>query len=138
MPTPNSDSPCPCDSNQTFKACCAPLIKGSRPAKTAEQLMRSRYSAFATGAVDYLIATLIPKKQIELDRDELLASCHETQWQKLEIIDTKRGGPTDQRGVVEFKAYYSSGGHSGCLHERSRFQKKQGRWFYSDGDISPE
>ena len=49
-------SPCPCGGG-AYRSCCGPLHRGDQRAKTAEQLMRSRYSAFARGEIDYLLAT---------------------------------------------------------------------------------
>jgi len=43
---------CPCESGKEYDACCGPIINGSQAARTAEALMRSRYSAYAKGAVD--------------------------------------------------------------------------------------
>ena len=48
---------CPCHSKKRYADCCGPLHKGTRPAATPEELMRSRYSAFALGEVDYLAKT---------------------------------------------------------------------------------
>ena len=52
---PDATAPCPCGSQQTFENCCQPLLAGMAFADTAEALMRSRYSAFSTGNIDYLI-----------------------------------------------------------------------------------
>ena len=57
-------APCPCGGG-IFAACCGPFISGSRPAPTAEALMRSRYSAYVTGAADYLLATWHPASRPE-------------------------------------------------------------------------
>ena len=43
-----------------YDACCGPLHRGERPAATAVALMRSRFTAFALGDVDYLLATWHP------------------------------------------------------------------------------
>ena len=89
--------------------------------------MRSRYTAYVTGAVDYLIATQVAAA----DRDALVSYCRETMWLGLEIVATERGGTRDDTGIVEFVA---SGvrGQPFQQHERSRFRRDAGRWIYVD------
>lgn len=48
---------CPCLSGLTYDDCCGRLHSGAGTAQTAEQLMRSRYSAFAVSDADYLRTT---------------------------------------------------------------------------------
>ena len=50
-------SSCYCGNSISFQDCCEPYIKGIANAPTSEKLMRSRYSAFAIGAADYLVNT---------------------------------------------------------------------------------
>lgn len=64
---------CPCGSNKPFDYCCRPIVEGQKAAPTAEALMRSRYTAFALGAIDYLIDTTAPEKRGPDDAD-ILAS----------------------------------------------------------------
>ena len=66
------DTRCPCGSGKPFSFCCEPALAGRKPAATAEALMRSRYTAFALGAVDYLINTTAARKRHPQDA-ELLA-----------------------------------------------------------------
>jgi SEC-C motif-containing protein len=91
--------------------------------------MRSRYSAFALGLEPYLRSTwsrtTCPR---DLDLDP------ETRWRRLQIVDTARGGPDDDTGVVEFRAAFRSAEGAGVLHERSRFARTEGRWVYLDGE----
>jgi SEC-C motif-containing protein len=35
---------------------------------------------------------------------------------------------------VEFTASYDVAGRTAVMHERSRFERRAGRWFYVDGD----
>ena len=61
---------CPCGTGLPYDECCGPLHAGATPAATAEQLMRSRYSAFAVGDAAYLLATWHPSTRppaLELD-----------------------------------------------------------------------
>ena len=96
--------------------------------------MRSRYSAFCTGSVDYLIASLHPDFRQPDDRAQLAATLEHCEWLQLTILDCQQGQPNDDRGEVEFIARYRQHGQPGQLHERSRFVQQQGRWFYLDGD----
>jgi len=97
---------------------------------TAEALMRSRFEAFARGDAEYLLASWHPStRPAALDLDVVV------EWRRLQIVDTVAGGPDDVDGVVEFRASYRSPDGAGLLHERSRFTRGDGRWFYVDGDI---
>ncbi len=90
--------------------------------------MRSRFSAFAVGNPDYLIATWHPTTrptELELDADR--------RWYRLDIIATIGGSPFETTGTVEFEAYYRSPAGAGSQHEVSRFVREDGRWLYVDG-----
>lgn len=119
---------CPCLSGSAFGECCAPLIAGERDAPTAAQLMRSRFTAFAIGAREYLLATWHPSTRptsLELD-----PAMH---WYRLDVIATRGGRPFDRDGTVEFRAYYRAGAERGDLHETSRFVREGQGWRYVDG-----
>lgn len=125
---PEAASPCPCGSGRGFGQCCGPILAG-RDADTAEQLMRSRYTAFALGDVAHLARTWHPAT-----RPEDLDPGRGTQWLALAIVRAA-GGPSDDEGVVEFRARWRAGGETGQLHEVSRFRRRRGRWVYVDGVI---
>ncbi len=126
MPAPDR---CPCGSGDTYAGCCAALHRGERSAATAEALMRSRFSAFAVGEVEYLLSSWDRETRpgtLELD-DTII-------WRRLQIVDTEAGGPADATGVVEFRAQYVADGRRQILHERSRFRRdRDGAWRYVDG-----
>lgn len=93
--------------------------------------MRSRFSAFAVGDPDYLLATWHPSTRpatLELDADR--------RWYRLDIIATREGGPFDRAGVVEFEAFHRGPGGAGSQREASTFLREGGRWFYVDGLLS--
>ena len=94
--------------------------------------MRSRYAAFCKRHVDYLIDTLHPSQRQPDDR-AVLARSVSRRWIGLQIRDTRRGGRADDVGYVEFVAYYV-GQQPGQVHERSKFVKEKGRWFYWGGE----
>jgi SEC-C motif domain protein len=127
---------CPCGSKKQEQYCCQMYLSGKKQPETAEKLMRSRYTAFARGYVDYLIATLHPDYRQPNDYVELTNSVSQTQWLGLQIIDAQKGKKNDTTGIVEFEAVYQAN-KPGQLHERSRFIKTEGRWFYVDGNILP-
>lgn len=126
----HDDDRCPCLSGDTYGACCGRYHSGAATAPTAEALMRSRYSAFAVGDEAYLLATWAPRTRPES------AGVGDEQWRRLDIHRTERGGPFDTTGVVEFTAHYrspSAGTRGAALHETSRFERTDGRWYYVDG-----
>jgi len=115
--------PCPCLSGLPYDECCGRFFAGAA-APTAEALMRSRFSAFALGDADYLLATWHPSTRpgdLELDSD--------VRWYRLDILDRVAGGPLDTEGVVEFEAFFR-GAERGSQRERSRFVREGKRWFY--------
>ena len=121
-------SRCPCLSGLSFEDCCGPVHADHARAVTAEQLMRSRFSAFAVGDAAHLLRTWHPSRRpaaLELDAD--------LRWYRLDVLGTASGGPFDDRGTVEFEAFHRSPDGRGSQHEVSRFVREQGRWYYLDG-----
>jgi SEC-C motif-containing protein len=131
----STDQLCPCQSGKPFNFCCGPAINGSRPAKTAEALMRSRYSAFSVGAIDYLVDSTAPENRREEDHELLMEQTQITNWIELKILSTKDGLASDITGEVTFEASFESPEGDGLLRETSRFRKDDDRWFYVDGDL---
>ncbi len=123
---------CPCTSAKEFTDCCEPILAGQE-AKTAEQLMRARYTAYTQVNMDFIKDTHDPSTRKKTNMDENQAWAEQTNWKELEILNTKKGGPDDSWGQVEFKAHFDSQGESGTHHEVSEFNKKGGRWFFTDG-----
>jgi SEC-C motif-containing protein len=110
------------------------LLAGA-PAPTALALMRSRYTAYVVGAIDYVVATHDAATRDQVDRAASEAWSRETLWQGLEILDTEAGGADDREGVVEFVARGVTRGAPFAQRERSRFRKVDGRWYYVDGAV---
>jgi SEC-C motif-containing protein len=120
---------CHCGSTQSYQACCAPFVNRERQATSAEQLMRSRYSAFVEGCEDYLWASWHPQtrpSRVRLDPQQ--------RWLGLSIKSTEDGMAADTWGTVEFVARFKVDGKGHRLHEISRFEKIDGCWYYLDGE----
>jgi SEC-C motif-containing protein len=118
---------CPCGSGAAYAACCRPLHKGEERAATAEQLMRSRFSAFAVGATDYLLRSWHSStRPARLELDPGL------RWTRLEIQGSTGGGAFHTEGTVEFTAYsrWQDGGGEEAMHENSSFVRESGEWVY--------
>ncbi len=97
---------CFCGSQRLFARCCEPYLLGTVIAPTAEALMRSRYSAFCTRNVDYLIATHHPTAVSASDRESLVQTFRTAEWINLLIISKQKGQKKDKTGIVEFVAAY--------------------------------
>jgi SEC-C motif domain protein len=116
---------CPCLSGLSYDECCGRLHRGDTRAITAEQLMRSRFSAFAVGRADYVLETWHPStRPSELTLDD------DVRWYRLDVHDTIAGGLMDTRGEVRFTAHYRSPDGPGRLDEHSTFERVDGAWMY--------
>jgi SEC-C motif domain protein len=123
---------CPCRTGLPYPECCGRLHDGTATAATAEQLMRSRYSAFAVGDPAYLLASWHPSTRPRtLDLDPSV------RWVGLEVLGSTGGGLLAAEGTVEFSAAHVVGGVRGAQHENSRFVREAGRWYYLDGVSLP-
>lgn len=119
---------CPCGRGASFEACCGRYLGTGGPAPDAESLMRSRYTAFVRGDAVHLLATWhASHRPATLELEEGV------KWLGLEV---KRHTPIDDtHAEVEFVARSRVQGRGQRLHERSRFVREDGHWFYVDGDI---
>jgi SEC-C motif-containing protein len=128
---------CPCGSGRLYADCCEPYISGKAGAPSAEALMRSRYSAYAEHAVDYIINTCVRRGRNDIDYKSTKDWSEQSNWLGLKIITTEKGGPADTEGMVEFEAVYERDGLKDVHHERARFKKENGEWLYDDGTVAP-
>lgn len=110
-----------------------PFHYGRAKPETAEQLMRSRYSAYFFRLVDYLVETTHPDTRTKTLKNELERTIHRVNWSNLTILHTAKGGKEDKVGKVEFVAEYYFEEEPCELHELSRFRKYKGAWKYLDG-----
>lgn len=128
----DKNDPCPCGSGHPLEGCCGRFTDAHEQPATAEQLMRSRYTAYTLGREDYLRETWHPTtRRQDLKLDEPVT------WLGLKILRTEAGGVTDNHGLVEFVARYKVAGRAHRLHEISRFQRRNGRWVYVTGEAGP-
>ncbi|WP_035840497.1 YchJ family protein [Kitasatospora azatica] len=132
-PAATRTSDCPCGLPASYDDCCGRLHRGLAQASTAEQLMRSRYSAFVVQDVGYLLSSWHPDT-----RPSALDLAPELRWERLEILGGTDGGPFHTSGTVEFRAYYREGRSSGTMRENSRFVRHEGAWVYLDGEVEAD
>jgi SEC-C motif-containing protein len=131
-----TDFLCPCratDATQlTYAECCKPYIEEARPAPSPEALMRSRYTAYVLGKIDYLHDSLAPEVRYDFDRAMVTNWSTQSKWLGLKILETEEGKPGDLRGFVEFAADFIMNGEEMRHHERSlfRFDEADWRWYF--------
>lgn len=124
---------CPCGSNKLANEYCVPIILGIKAATTAEELMRSRYVAYTSANVDYLMRSHHSTTRPTKDRKSIERWAKSVQWMGLVILSTEAGLENDQRGMVEFRALYLENGELQQIHEKSLFEREKGKWVYVSG-----
>ena len=130
---------CPCGSKVPYEECCRPVIKGKRAAKTAEQLMRSRYSAYVEKEIPYLRTSLHPDHRNDYDEKSSREWAESAEWHSLEILDTVGGGAGDSEGEVEFIVDFTQQGVRQRHHERSKFAREGTKWYFVSGkEVKPK
>jgi len=117
---------CICGNKKNFNECCGSIINGDKKAKSPEDLMRSRYSAYVRGDGRYLVLSTIEQNRYEDDAELIEEFSSSNEWLKLDVISSKNN-------TVEFKAYYKEGENIKVLHEKSNFILKDETWYYTDG-----
>ena len=132
---------CPCGSNSLFMACCQPFItkisnkKTPNTPSTPEQLMRSRFSAYAIKDGQYIFDTYAEKQRLEHSVDDIQSWADECLWLALVVHKA-----VDD--IVDFSAYYVLQNtlcelreiSTFCLEQDPNTDKKQ--WRYIGGNIT--
>lgn len=122
---------CPCGTGQVYSVCCGLCLSG-KSASTAEQLMRSRYTAYVLGDESYLLKTWHVKTRPQnlnfADKDPV-------KWIGLKVLSRVMSDVGSDEASVEFIARYKVNGKAEKLHELSSFIKEGGEWFYVKGDL---
>lgn len=129
-----AEDPCPCGSGMDYTGCCGRYLDATSPSlvATAEQLMRSRYTAYVLARETYLLQTW----HVSTRPEKLaLQTSVPVKWLGLKVLNIEAGNRGDQQGRVEFIARYKLNGKAMRLHETSRFVREQGQWFYVDGEL---
>ncbi len=128
--TPLKTSTCPCGSAKHYEDCCGRYLDQGEIASTAENLMRSRYTAYTLKREDYLLATWHPDT-----RPALLELTGQPAQHWIGLIVKRHEQIAADQAIVEFVARNKINGRAYRLHEISRFVRKDEQWFYIDGDI---
>ena len=142
---------CYCGNHHPFEQCCDLIINGSKKAENPEQLMRSRYSAYATKNAQYIYQTYALKSQKDQSIEEIKAWAEQTQWLKLIIhtatkysddikVTTGKNDTlpikSDSLPIVEFSALYIHNNTFCQMSEISRFTLEENKWRYLDGEVA--
>ncbi len=125
-----TNSSCPCGAPD-YLQCCGRFIENNQNPSTPEELMRSRYSAFARGAINYLRATMTGPAAKGFNMVDTLMWLQDVQWLALKVLDTRLKTPLV--GFVSFEAHYLYKGIPQAICEKSEFHKIENKWFYVDG-----
>jgi SEC-C motif-containing protein len=121
---------CYCGSLKSYSNCCETAHKNIEAVLTAQQLMRSRYSAFVLANGDYLMHSHHTTTQPINEKKAIVKWAKSVQWIKLEVLETTSGLPNDTEGTVTFNAYFYENGEVDVIHEKSAFIKENNIWKY--------
>lgn len=123
---------CPCGTEKTYEECCEQLHAGEINADHPEQLMRARYCAFIKHAFDFLVDSTDPQIRVEINHQGNEEWAKTAQFTRLEVLSSSVEG---NKGFVEFKAHYTQNGENHVHHEKSKFRRHGGEWFFRDGKV---
>jgi SEC-C motif-containing protein len=124
---PAAAAPCPCGSGQSFGSCCGAILAGRRPAATAEELMRARFTAHVRQDFAFLHRTYRPTARLPYVEDPAKPA---TQWTRL-VVHRHEPGATPDTATVDFSAYGTEEGREVVLHEKAEFARDDGAWIYT-------
>jgi len=133
-PDPHRDIRCPCGSGDPLEACCG-RYHGGLPAPSAERLMRSRYSAYVLGLIDYIESTTLPVQQPSLDLQSMKAWSAGSTWLGLEVEESQLLGGQPEHARVTFTARWHDRTGEHVQHERSAFVQHDGKWYFIDPTV---
>jgi SEC-C motif-containing protein len=134
MADKNQNPSCPCGSGAPFANCCEQIINGERESQTAEELMRARYAAFATGAIDFIVASTHSRTRREIEIQDIREWSQTSTWHGLQIIETKL--VNDDRASVSFEAQFTQAGKDQNHREKALFERESGKWrFVTGGEL---
>ncbi|MDR0229979.1 MAG: YchJ family protein [Flavobacteriaceae bacterium] len=118
---------CPCGSGKLYQDCCQPYIDNSECPNTSEQLMRSRYTAYALAKATYIIDTTHPRVRHTHSKKAIMQWAQENEWLELQVVKS-------EENRVIFKAYFKDSNQvTHCHFENSVFEKLGDKWYYLSG-----
>lgn len=117
---------CPCKSQKSYDECCKAFHTKQKLPQTPLELMRSRYSAYVLGLIDYIIET--DTYSTQKDYTDIETFSKGVEWIGLEVV-------CSDEETVTFKAYYNIGDKTQMLNEKSFFVKEEGIWKYDKGEM---
>ncbi|RJX76961.1 YchJ family protein [Pseudomonas sp. LS-2] len=129
-----SSAICPCGSGNLLTGCCGRYHAG-QAAPCAEALMRSRYSAYVLGLIDYLLDTTLPVQKSSLDRESISQWSAQSTWLGLEVEHAELLGGKPEHAFVTFTARWHDAAGEHSHRERSAFVQNQGRWYFIDPTV---
>jgi SEC-C motif-containing protein len=128
LPAPQRGQPCSCGSGKAYELCCEPILKAGRPAATAEELMRSRFTAHVARDYAHLhrsYAGTASEAYVELPDEPAIG------WTRLEIHAHEPNAQPDL-SYVDFSAYYVDANHEYVLQEKAEFRRHPSiGWIYT-------
>jgi SEC-C motif-containing protein len=123
---------CPCGLKKSYLDCCGIYITGKAFPVTPEQLMRSRYTAYAIGNIDYIVGTMQGPAIKDFDFTSAKIWSEKITWLGLRVLKTNQ---YQDKGFVEFIAYYTDNDRKQKIHETSQFGLIKNKWYYIQGKI---
>lgn len=122
---------CPCGSQKLFNACCGLYISGNSLPSTPEKLMRSRYSAYVKGDLQYIQNTMRGEPKDHFDPEETQKFIDQVKWQSLRVIKNFQDDQDIHKAYVTFSAIYKQAGRLYEIRETSEFTQQKGIWYYT-------
>lgn len=133
-----ANKPCCCGAKKIYQKCCGKFIDTIEIPTTAEELMRSRYSAFAQNNIEYIEKTMTGPAALEFGFQSALDVAKQTKWLNLKIVRTALDPNNSSIAFVEFIASYRDKNGPNpiqYLHETSEFRLIDQQWYYYDGQL---
>ncbi len=124
---PTKGQSCPCGSSKLWDDCCEPIISLTKPATTAEALMRARFSAHVAGSQTFLQYSMLENAGKPV---EVLPEAGQSAWTRL-AIHSHELGKTPDMATVDFTAWFVEGEKERPHDEKGEFKKVGDTWFYS-------
>lgn len=113
--------------------CCRPYIAGAKVPESAEQLMRSRYTAYTQSRIDYIKQTMAKKAAEHFDEADAKQWADSVKWLGLKVENTYTSKKENNIAFVQYFAQYQSGDRKEFIYETSEFHLHEGKWLYVDG-----